>query len=143
MRSPAQRRFLDIYGEDPIRIDRTFYKATDCGGHVIFQYDGTIRISTIVEGSDAEYGATIPAGATKADIREAVKTMEDWASKAWNAANTAETVPFVRRIPITPEHRLQDALWVGLCMAMHNGAAFVDIRITRADAMALHGRTRK
>jgi len=85
--SPAHTRILDIYGSTPASLDRDFYKATVCGGHATLVPDGTVRIGTIVEGSDAEYNATIPANATRKEMRRAVATMERWATAAWNEAN--------------------------------------------------------
>ncbi len=85
--SPAHTRILDIYGSTPASLDRDFYKATACGGHVTLETDGQITIGTIVEGSDAEYGQPIPANATKRDIRRAVAAMERWADAAWKEAN--------------------------------------------------------
>ena len=76
--SKAQKRMLDIYASTPASIDRDFYKATACGGHATFNPDGTIKITTIVEGSSAEYEAVIDSNATMADIRSAVGWMESW-----------------------------------------------------------------
>ncbi len=76
--SKAQKRMLDIYASTPASINKDFYKATICGGHATFNPDGTIKITTIVEGTSAEYESVIEANATKADIRSAVGCMESW-----------------------------------------------------------------
>lgn len=85
--SVAQARMLLMYGSTVAGLSRDFYKATACGGWCKLNADGSITIGSIVEGSDAEFSRDIPADATDAQIRAAVKDLEQKAHAAWKEAN--------------------------------------------------------
>lgn len=68
------------------RLDRAVYKGTDCGAHVQLKMDG-ILISSIVEGSDAEFSNFLRFPFSEMAFDDTLEWMEVSCAEEWHAAN--------------------------------------------------------
>lgn len=71
------------------RLDRAIYKNTSCGAHIQLKLDG-ILITSIVEGSEAEYSSFLKFPFSEMAFDDTVELIEDECCAEWHRAAREE-----------------------------------------------------
>lgn len=83
------KEFAKWYGCNEEQLAREIYKGTDCGAWIDWT-DATVRIGSIVEGSDAEFSREFTFPLSSTTIEDWFEELEILCTETWNEANEEE-----------------------------------------------------
>jgi hypothetical protein len=87
----CETALLDAFNcDDRKEFTRMVYGETDCGAAVEF-HDGFVVVSSIVEGSDAEFSETFSFPFQSDALFNYIDELEAQVEEAWNEANSTES----------------------------------------------------